>query len=78
MEVSTKSRSYRDWRGAVDARLLQIYCITIADAGIDEKYLIDHWQSNEAPFEFVEWFGIKYDLDPMPSFVRPQKRGEQR
>jgi hypothetical protein len=78
MEVSTKSRSYRDWRGAVDARLHQIYCITIADAGIDEKYLIDRWQSNEAPFDFVEWFAIKYDLDPMPLLVRSQERGERR
>jgi hypothetical protein len=78
MEVSTKSKPYRDRRDAVDARLQQIYCIPIVDAGIEEKFLTDHWRSNEAPFEFVEWFAIKYDLDPMPFFVRPQERGGQR
>jgi hypothetical protein len=75
MEVFRKDKSYRGWRDAVDARFRQIYCITIVNAGIDERYLIDHWQSNEAPFEFVEWFGIKYDLDPIPSLVRSQEWG---
>jgi hypothetical protein len=64
MEASTLGRPYRDWRNAVEQRLVQIYCITIEDAGFDEAYLINHWQSNEAPFYFVEWFGNKYDLDP--------------
>ena len=64
MEISTTNNSYRDWRDAVDKRLQQIYCITVADAGIDEKCLIDHWQSHEASFDFVEWFGNKYDLTP--------------
>jgi hypothetical protein len=75
MEVCKIEKQYRDWRDAVDRRLHQIYCITIEDAGIDEEYLIDHWQSNEAPFEFVEWFGNKYDLDPILSLVQPQQRG---
>jgi hypothetical protein len=75
MEVSTIGKPYRDWHDAVDKRLYQIYCITIEDASFDEEYLIDHWQSNEAPFDFVEWFGNKYDLDPIPSLVPPLKRG---
>jgi hypothetical protein len=54
MEVSTTSNSYSEWRGAVDARLHQIFCITIEDAGFDEDYLIKHWQSKEAPADFVE------------------------
>jgi len=54
MKASKVEKTYRDWRDAVDQRLYQIYCITIEDAGIDEEYLIDHWQSNEAPFDFVE------------------------
>jgi len=64
MEISTTTKSYDDWRVAVDQRLYGIYCITIEDAGFDEEYLINHWQSNEAPFDFVEWFGNKHDLDP--------------
>jgi hypothetical protein len=69
MEVSTISKPFCDWRDAVDNRLHQRYCITIADAGLDEGYLIDHWQSNEAPNDFVEWFGNKYDLDPVATFI---------
>jgi len=65
-------KSYRDWRKAVDRRLNQIYCITIVDAGFDEEYLTNHWQSGETPFEFVQWFGNKYDLDPMPASVGAQ------
>jgi hypothetical protein len=67
--VSVRDNSYRDWRAAVDRRLHQIYRITIADAGIDEEYLINCWSSNEEPLEFVEWFGNKFDLDPIP-YVR--------
>jgi hypothetical protein len=69
--VSAIDKSYRDWRVAVDIRLHQIYCITIADAGIDEEYLIDRWSPDEEPLDFVEWFGNKYDLDPIPSYIRP-------
>ena len=75
MKAPTIDKSYRDWRDAVDQRLHQIYCITIEDAGFDEEYLTDHWKSNEAPIEFVEWFGNKYDLDPILSLVQPQQRG---
>jgi hypothetical protein len=64
MEASPPTKSYRDWRDAVDMHLHRIYCITIEDAGFGEDYLMDHWQSNEAPVEFVEWFGNKYDLTP--------------
>jgi hypothetical protein len=70
MEVSTTNNSYREWRDAVDRRLSQVYCITIEDADFDEDYLINHWQSTEAPTEFVEWHGNKYDLGPRPSFIQ--------
>jgi hypothetical protein len=23
-----------------------------------------HWEMKQSPYEFVEWFGMKYDLDP--------------
>jgi hypothetical protein len=64
MQTSTTTKSYRDWRIAVDQRLYEIYCLTIEDAGFDEEYLATHWQSNEQPADFVEWFGDKYDFDP--------------
>lgn len=71
MKASTTEKPYRDWRLAVDQRLHQIYCITIEDASIDEGYLIDRWQSNDAPLDFVEWFGNKYDLDAISLLVLP-------
>lgn len=74
MESSTSAKSYGDWRDTVDQRLLQIYCITIEDAGIDEGCLVDHWRSDESPFEFVEWYSNKYDLDPIISLVRIHER----
>jgi hypothetical protein len=70
MEAPTPSRSFSDWRDDVDLCLSRIYCITIADAGIDEEYLINHWHSNEAPREFVDWFGNKFDLDPITLLVQ--------
>jgi len=74
MEASTSGKSYRDWRDAVDQRLRQIYCITVEDAGLDEGYLVGHWQSNETSFEFVEWYGNKYDLDPIPLLALTHER----
>ena len=55
--VST-TQCYRACR--IDRRLPNL-CITIV-MRLDEEYLINHWRSNEAPFEFVEWFGTKHDL----------------
>jgi hypothetical protein len=40
------------------------------DAGFDEDYSINPWQSKEAPADFVKWYGNKYDLDPMPTPVQ--------
>ena len=74
LEPSTINKPYLDWRDAVDGRLHQIYYITVEDAGIYEECLVEHWQSNEAPLDFVEWFGNKYDLDPISSFFLPQER----
>jgi hypothetical protein len=68
MEASTIRQSYSDWRNAVGERLDQIYCITMADGGFDEAHLIRHWQSSEAPRDFVKWFGNKYDLEPKSAF----------
>jgi hypothetical protein len=78
MEVSTKNNLYREWRGVVDRRLHQVYCITIEDAGFDEDYLVNHWQSKETPADFVEWYGNKYDLDPSPTPVSQKQLGMQR
>jgi hypothetical protein len=57
-----KEISFSEWRRGVDEKLVLEYGITIEDAGIDDEYLIPHWQMKQSPYEFVEWFGIKYDL----------------
>lgn len=54
--------AFAGWRSAVDARLLHVYAITIDEAGIDEDRLISHWEMKRSPYEFVEWFGVKYGL----------------
>jgi hypothetical protein len=56
--------SFSKWRSAVNRRLKEIYIITINDAGIDDQFLMPHWEMKQSPYEFVEWFGTKYDLDP--------------
>ncbi|MDI1264927.1 MAG: hypothetical protein PS018_16875 [bacterium] len=74
MEASTKRDSYDDWRNAVDKHLSEIYCITIEDAGLDEEYLVRYWQADEAALEFVDWYGDKYDLDPVTTVYFPRAR----
>jgi hypothetical protein len=56
--------SFPKWRSTVNRRLKEIYLITIDDAGIDDERLVSHWQMKQSPYEFVEWYAIKYDLDP--------------
>lgn len=60
--------SFREWQNAVDHRLKNIYGITIDDAGIEDERLKSHWEMKQSPWEFVEWFGNKYDLDPKSAF----------
>jgi hypothetical protein len=57
--------SFSDWRRVVDEKLVADYGITIEDSGVDDDYLKTHWEMRQSPYEFVEWFGIKYDLDPV-------------
>lgn len=60
--------SFQEWRTVVNQRLLDVYVISIADAGIDDEYLTPHWESKQAPYVFVEWYALKYDLDPKSAF----------
>lgn len=57
------SVSFKAWRNAVDRYLHDGYCINIMDAGIDDERLARHWEANDLPKEFVEWFAVKYGLD---------------
>jgi hypothetical protein len=75
MAISATDQSYRRWRDAVDEGLGKIYCITIADAGLDEEYLVSRWRADEEPSDFVRWLGNKYDLDPIPPFVQENAQG---
>lgn len=54
--------SFSEWRDAVNSRMLGVYAITIDDSGTDDEFLTSHWEMKQSPYEFVEWFGIKYDL----------------
>jgi hypothetical protein len=48
--------------------MLDVYAITIDDSGFEDDDLRSHWEDKESPFEFVLWFGNKYDLDPKEAF----------
>jgi hypothetical protein len=67
-ERAWKDISFSKWRNAVSRRLEDIYVITINDAGIEDEFLMSHWEMKQSPYEFVEWFGTKYDLDPKSAF----------
>ena len=60
--------NFTEWRNAVDRRMLDVYAITIDDSGFEDDDLRSHWEDKESPFEFVLWFGNKYDLDPKEAF----------
>ena len=56
--------SFQKWRDVADRRLKDIYLIDFDDAGVDDNYLASHWEAKQSPYEFVEWYALKYDLDP--------------
>lgn len=62
---------FQEWREAVDSHLYEIYGITISDAGIDDDRLANHFQSDETPNDFVDWFGGKYDLNRKGDYLWP-------
>lgn len=65
--------TFSKWRSAVDRRFLDIYAISIVDAGIDEADLMSHWKDKEPAFEYVLWFANKYDLDASEAFGQTSK-----
>jgi hypothetical protein len=60
--------TFAEWRHAVNARLKNVYLITIEDAGIDEQDLRSRWKRKEPPHNYVDWFALKYDLDLKSAF----------
>lgn len=62
MTKNKTSVSYISWKRTVDRILMNNYVISIEDAGLDDQLLMAHWSRKEDPEEFVEWFGVKYDL----------------
>ncbi|OYU89068.1 MAG: hypothetical protein CFE29_16185 [Bradyrhizobiaceae bacterium PARB1] len=67
-ETSRQIASFSFWRKAVDQRLHRSYCITLADAGVDDEMLKSHWEMKQPANEFVDWFGEKYDLDRISDY----------
>ena len=50
------------WIKGVDRLLRRDWCLSVADAGIDEAQLSRAWADGESPEAFVAWFAEKYDL----------------
>ena len=36
--------------------------IDLSDAGADQEQIVRYWKGGQAPGDFVDWFGEKYDL----------------
>jgi len=53
---------FAEWKNVTDAVMSAIYGIDTNDAGVGDEWLRNHWMAGEAPRDFVEWFGRKYDL----------------
>lgn len=53
---------FMPWREEVNRLLLRDYFIDLDMAGIEDKYLFVHYEMNQMPVDFVEWFAAKYDL----------------
>ena len=57
------------WVQTADRLLRRDWCLSVADAGIDEDQLTRAWRDGEDPAAFVTWFAEKYDLirfEPRP------------
>jgi len=50
------------WIKAVDRQMRRDWCISVADAGLDENDLRRYWLTGDDPAAFVAWFAEKYDL----------------
>jgi hypothetical protein len=61
-ELKNESQRFRQWRKTADLIMSEIYGINTEDAGLDDEWLKSYWSSGEAPKDFVDWFGLKYDL----------------
>ena len=60
--TNSPGNSFMPWREEINLLLLRDYYIDLGMAGIDDEYLIVHYDMNQVPPDFVEWFAIKYDL----------------
>ena len=54
-----------EYRYAVSRRMLTVYGIDWADACGEDAPLLQAIGDGESAEEFVDWFGRKYDLDPL-------------
>lgn len=62
------------WLDQADQALLRGYGIDFDDAGLGEEDLRRHCAKWPDSNEFVEWFAIKCDLDPLPLHLRQSGR----
>jgi hypothetical protein len=60
--MADETIDFEEWKSAADTVMSAIYGIDTNDAGVGDEWLRNHWTAGEAPRDFVEWFGRKYDL----------------
>jgi|GEM_PF-5471810 len=60
--TNSPTNSFLPWREEVNRLLLRDYFVDLGMAGIDDEYLRVHYDINQMPADFIEWFATKYDL----------------
>lgn len=68
MHTSVENR-FEQWLARVGALLEQNYCVTLNDVGWAPDELKKFWEQGDEAGEFVEWFALKYDLEPYSQYV---------
>ena len=61
-DQSSSGISFIEWKRIVDRIMRTDYGIDTMAAGIDDDRLYQHWNEEQPPQDFVQWFAAKYDL----------------
>ncbi len=70
-EIHGSKEEFQLWCARVDALMKHEYVVGLVDVGWTPDDLRKFWQRDETANEFVEWFALKYDLDPYTPYGYP-------
>ena len=70
MTRETESPTDAEWFSDVEREMLSLYAIDSADAGWSKENMEHYRETGLSPREFVLWYGEKYGLVNVSSFLR--------